>query len=167
MKPHFPKVRRHIQRAFLAWYAEHQDTVPLPLQYVRRKDEYLAFTLKGLQPAITFGLTWELAVYVVWQGKCWDLLASFESWPQHSAGGYYCELCKPAAGALFDSREALWQKQVFDPFLQWLNECLLPSRFLGLYTVGRASTYAKLLIELDPEAYRLLPIWIQEKTNSG
>ena len=166
MKSHFPKVRRRIQRAFLAWYAKHQDTLPLPLQHVRRKDDYLAFTLTGLHPAITFGLTWELVVYVEWQGICWDLLASFESWPRHSADGYYCELCKPEARTLFHSRKALWQDQVFDPFLQWLNESLLPSRFLGLYTVGRASTYAKLLIEPDPEAYRVLPVWIQEKTDS-
>ncbi len=165
MKSRFPKIRRHIQRAFLTWYAEQQAHFPLPLQYLRRKDNAIEFSALGLHPALGFSLTsWEMNVYVEWQGVFWDFLISLEAVPYHSVNGYFCDLCKVDSRVLFPSREAVWQDHLFDPFLKWLNDTLLPAKWLGLYGgVEQGCTWAELLTEPDPKATEVLPLWLPER----
>jgi hypothetical protein len=51
---------------------------------------------------------------------------------------------------------------VFEPFLNWLNNTLIPAKWLGLYgEIGcEASTWVELLIEPDSKATRVLPLWL-------
>ncbi|MEQ1603132.1 MAG: hypothetical protein ABL885_15355 [Methylophilaceae bacterium] len=164
MKPRFPKVRCHIQRAFLAWYNKHQAQFPQSLQYTGRKDDYLEFSIVGLHPAIGIKLSWELAVYIEWQGEFWDYLNSFEAVPRYSSSGgyYYCELCDSEERKPFLNREVLWEGHVFNPFLKWLHDTLLPAKWLCLYRLEDGCTWAKLLTEPDLEATELLPVWLLE-----
>jgi hypothetical protein len=41
------------------------------------------------------------------------------------------------------TREALWQDQLFEPFLKWVNERLAPATWLRLYGT-KGGTWAKL-----------------------
>lgn len=42
------------------------------------------------------------------------------------------------------TREALWAKDVFEPFLEWVNDTLAPARWIKLSRYGGA-TWAKLV----------------------
>jgi hypothetical protein len=159
IKLRFPKVRRHIQRAFLAWYNKYQPQFPQPIQYSERRDDYLEFSIVGLHPAIGIKLSWDLAVYIEWQGEFWDYLNSFEAVPQHIIGGYYCRLCDSEERKLFPNREAMWEDHVFNPFLKWLDDTLLPAKWLCLYRLEDGCTWGKLLAEADHKASEVLPVW--------
>ena len=165
MKSHFPKVRRRIHRAFFDWYAKNHEQFPLPLQYVGRKDNCLQIGIPGLHPAISIILTWEIVASVEWQGDCWDLLTCFEAIPQHSARGYTCALCDQQARIHFATREALWQDHLFMPFLNWLNDTLLPAKWIGLYgSYEHGVTWVELITEPNPKpnAIAVLLLWLPD-----
>jgi hypothetical protein len=160
VKTPFPKLKNRSHRAFVDWYRQQPDRLPVPVSYGGRKRDSLQLTLTGLHPALVVTLTWELVIAVEWQDHCWDLLACFEAAPIHRTDGYYCDLCLPEAQVPYHSREALWQNHLFEPFADWLTHKLLPARWLGLYSLeGRGVTWAKLLDEPDAEAEILLPVW--------
>jgi hypothetical protein len=157
----FPKMRRCIQKTFATWQAKQAEQFLVPLHFLKRTDRCLDFCFKGLNPALTIFLSWEIGVGVDWQGENWDFLIFFETVPEHKADGYHCSLCiDEYAQITYSSREDLWQDHLFQPFLEWFNEYLVPARWLGLYkTDDKGCTWAKLLNEPDPEAFQLLPVW--------
>jgi hypothetical protein len=159
LKSRFPKVRQKNQRAFLAWLCEHQSSFKRPLQFVRRKDDYLEMSIPGLNPSLNIYLSCEISVSVNWQGCCWDLLVCFDTVPRHSADDYYCALYEPEYRTFYANRKALWQAELFDPFLNWLNNKLFLAKWLGLYRV-KGGTWAELLDEPDPKASVVLPVWL-------
>jgi hypothetical protein len=115
MKLNFPKVRSKIQRAFFTWYAEHQDEFPRPLQLVGRTEGNLLLTMSGLNPVLSINLySRELNVCVEWQGKGWDMLVAYDADAELSDNGYYDRMTLPEYRVLYDSREALWQKELFE-----------------------------------------------------
>jgi hypothetical protein len=170
LKHRFPKVRRKIQRAFLAWLNEHQYGFNHPLQFVSREDGYLLMGMPRLNPALHIYLNQGgIGVSVYWQGICWDLLVCFDAVPMATVDGYFCALCQPEHRIYYANREALWQAELFDPFLVWLNTKLIPAIWLGLYR-NKGATWAELLRKPDPEAHVLLPLWLsqeQEINNEG
>ena len=90
MKTCFPKARSRLERAFIAWYREHENDFQRPLLLVRRTDDDLLFTMPGLNPALSILLhSWEFGVYAEWQGQDWDLLMSYSASPEHTDNGYY------------------------------------------------------------------------------
>ena len=97
ISPHRPhKARRRLHRAFFQWIHDNQSRfLTAPFQTIKRTDRFLAFTIPGLNPALSFGLsTWELGVHVDWQNTWWDALVFFESCPEAVADGYICDLCE-------------------------------------------------------------------------
>ena len=159
----YPKMRRRIQKTFADWQTKQAEQFLVPLHYLKRTDRCLDFSFDGLNPALSIFLTWEIGVCVDWQGECWDCLIFFESSPEHKADGYHCSLCiEEYAQITYPSRENLWQEHMFEPFLQWINETLVPARWLGLYSSNKGSTWVKLLSEPDPDAFQLLPVWCSE-----
>lgn len=160
MQPHFPKLRHRSHRAFVDWFSQNPDRLPVPIRSVGRKGDSLQLAITGLHPAFVVTLTWELVIAVEWQGHCWDLLECFEAAPARRANGYYCNLCLPEAQIPYPSREALWRNHLFEPFADWLAYTLLPANYLGLYGLhGRGVTWVELLDKPDAEAAIVLPVW--------
>jgi hypothetical protein len=81
--------------------------------------------------------------------------------------GYYCALCIPEYRTYYACREALWQAELFEPFLDWLNNKLFPAIWLGLYQGKGGGTWAELLNETDPEALVLLPVWLPQEQETN
>jgi hypothetical protein len=163
-------VRRKIQRAFLAWLNCHQGGFKYPLQFVSREDGYLIMGMPNLNPALHVFLNQGgMGMSLYWQGCCWDFLVCFDAAPIPTADGYYCAFCIPEYRTYYASREALWQAELFEPFLDWLNNKLFPATWLGLNRT-KGATWAELLRKPDPEAHVLLPVWLpqeQETNNDG
>lgn len=163
-KPRFPKMRRCIQKIFVDWQAKQSEQFLVPLHYLKRTDRCLEISFRGLNPALSIFLTWEIGVCVDWECECLDCLVYFEAYPQHDTNGYHCGLCiDEYAQITYPSREDLWQEHLFQPFLAWFK----PARYLGLYrTDDKGCTWVKLLNEPDSEAFQLLPVWcLDEKIN--
>ena len=137
-----------IQGAFITWLANNKSRFLVPTSVGRRDDQSLDILLQGVNPIIQVSLNdGELVAATEWQGKCIDFLFSFESYPTKLAdGSYYCEHCTDEARRVFASLEDLWVDHLFEPFLVWVNEKLVPSPWLSLNDLG-GLTYAKLLQE--------------------
>jgi hypothetical protein len=161
LKTRLPKMRRCIHKTFAEWHAKQGGRFSMPLHYLKRTDYCLELTFRALNPAMSIFLTQEIGVCVEWRGKCWDCLIFFEAYPQRSTDGYHCSLCiEEYSRIAYTSRENLWQEHMFEPFLQWINERLVPANWLGLYSSNKGSTWAKLLSEPDPDAFQMLPVWL-------
>lgn len=125
--------------------------------------------MPGLNPALQIYLNqMGIGVSVYWQDFCWDLLVCFDAAPVPTANGYCCALCQPEFRTYYANREALWQAELFDPFLDWLNNKLYPAIWLGLYRGkdGSTWTWAELMDMPDPEANVLLPVWLPQKQDA-
>lgn len=159
------KARRRLHRAFFHWLHDNQSRFITQLfRIIKRTDRFLEFTIPGLNPALSFGLsTWELEVHVHWQNTYWDSLDFFETFPEAVSDGYICRLCKSEGRTTYPSREALWIADVFEPFLEWVNTELIKMHWLVLYGVANESTRARLMInEPDPKADFNVPVWLHK-----
>jgi hypothetical protein len=155
------KTRRRLHRTFFRWLHDNQSRfLTPPFRIIKRTDRFLEFTIPGLNPALSFGLsTWELGVHVQWQNTWWDALVFFESLPEAVPNGYICHLCELDGLTIYASREDLWVAHDFEPFLEWVNTELTPTRWLVLNGEADASTSARLANEPDPESAFNLPVW--------
>lgn len=156
-----PKVRRKLHRAFFAWLVTKPACSSLSAILIKeRQDDFVSFTLQGLNPALSFGLSkWELGVHVQWQGIHWDSLIFFESIPQAKSGSYVCALCEAEYQKHYPNKTALWVDHDFEPFLEWINNQLISTRWLALYGIAEGSTWASLVDQPDCDAQTNLPIW--------
>ena len=143
-----PELQTEIQEAFIAWLATNKNRFIIPCSAGIRDDYSLIILLQDVNPIIQISLNdRDLVAATEWQGKCIDFLFSFESCPTELAdGSYYCELCAEDPPRVFATLEELWINDLFEPFLIWVNEKLVPSPWLSLNYIGR-STYAMLLQE--------------------
>ena len=137
-----------IQGAFIAWLATNKNRFLVPVSVGTRTTHSLDILLGGVNPIIQISLNdRDLVAATEWQGRCIDFLFSFESCPAQLANGRYCcELCTDEPQRVFESLEDLWIDHIFEPFLVWVNEKLVPSPWLSLNDLGGA-TYAMLLQE--------------------
>ena len=137
-----------IQGAFIAWLATNKNRFLVPVSVGTRTNHFLDILLGGVNPIIQISLNdRDLVAATEWQGRCIDFLFSFESCPAQLANGRYCcELCTDEPQRVFESLEDLWTDHLFEPFVMWVNEKLVPSPWLSLNYIGGA-TYAMLLQE--------------------
>lgn len=146
-----PKARRRIHRAFLKWMQENRHRFLVPVNIRHRTDQSIELAFAGYHPIISAWLSNQcIDVPVNWQGQCWDLLCSFEPAPSTVTGGYHCLLYSPEDRQIFSSRDALWASEVFELFLNWVNETLLSANWVALYKFG-GSTMAR-LCTVQPDA---------------
>lgn len=162
----FPKVRRQIHKAFFCWYHGNAHRFKVPLRYVYRTDRYLEFTFHGLHPYLSISLTDEIGIHVTKHGIWWDALRFFEVYPQRVDGGYQCALCNTEAQETYATLDALWRDHLFEPFLAWVNDTLVPARYLGIYGfIDEGATWARLLNpETEPpdddSPTSVVPVWL-------
>ena len=158
------KARRRFHRAFIQWLHDNQSRfLTAPFQIIKRTDNFLVLTIPGLNPALSFGLsTWELGIHVEWQNTRWDSLVFFESLPEAVSDGYICRLYYADERITYPHREALWIDQDFEPFLEWVNTELTPTRWLAL-SEANSSTWAELVSQPNPEAKTTVPVWFEKR----
>lgn len=146
-----PKARRRIHRVFLEWLRKNRHRFRVPVEIKHRTDQAIELAFAGYHHSLSAYLSnWCLDVSVNWQGECWDLLGSFESNPSTVTGGYHCLLCSPEDRQTFINRDALWTAEVFEPFLEWVNQTLAPANWIALYDFG--GSIAARLSTVPPEA---------------
>jgi hypothetical protein len=138
--------RRMIQRAFLKWLEENRARFAIEIKLGRRSDTVQQFTFAGINSAISGVLsTYEVSVFVMHRGACWDFLLDVDAEPKRVPGGYVCDLCPPESRPVFRDRLALWTDHLFEPFLEWVNESLVKAKWLALYGGSDYATWARLL----------------------
>ena len=70
-----------------------------------------------------------------------DMLVSYSTSPKRVPGGYICEQCRDfiqsgyhpdpeAKLVVLPTREAVWESDLFEPFLVWVNQSLAPATTL-------------------------------------
>ena len=69
---------------------------------------------------------------------------SLEAVPKRVPGGYVCDLCPPGSRPVFPNRPSLWTAELFEPFLQWVNEGLAKAKWLALYGSPDFAAWARL-----------------------
>jgi hypothetical protein len=136
--------RLRLQRVFDAWYRTNMSRFLVDLEFVRRTDDYLHFAFHGFERSIDATLSADLSVHITWDGVWWDELLTLEAYPIKTEGGYVCSECDPTTRPVFPTRQALWEAELFDPFLAWVNECLAVAQTLHLSRTG-GMTSAKLI----------------------
>ena len=141
--PRRMKARPKIQRAFDRWYRASEARFAIKLEFIRRTDSCLTFGFQGVRRIIDVSLSYDLSVHVTWEDTSWDMLLSLDAYPKRVPDGYVCTECDPATRQTFPNREALWECDLFEPFLVWVNEKLAPADALHLYGAG-GMTAAKL-----------------------
>ncbi|NJD07796.1 MAG: hypothetical protein FIA97_15060 [Methylococcaceae bacterium] len=158
----FPRsIRPRIQRAFFQWWHSRKARFAVPLHVVIRRNDCLELGVIGLTPLISITLTWEICVAVDWSGQCWDLLLALETLPSRTPNGYVCEMCKAEDRTVYPSREALWIDELFEPFLELINNELANASWLALYqSVG--ATWATLENAADEKAIHCVPVWVAD-----
>jgi hypothetical protein len=189
MRTRFPKVRSRIEKAFIAWYPEHEQEWERPLSLLSRKDGEMTFTLQDLNPNLRIFLhDWKFGAYLNarsyrdalefgicldWQGQIWSVLMSFVVVPERTPNGYYDRFTLSDDRKLYSSREALWEAEMFEPLMNWINNRLLPIKRLDLYqrcesdgevvkTWATPLLEAEPLLEPDPEAIASLLVWLDQ-----
>jgi len=84
---------------------------------------------------------------------CLDLVIDIGLAESRSEHGYTNLFYMPEARVYYTDRYALWESEVFHPFLEWCNATLAKANWLALYELDNSgSTWTKLLDEADPEA---------------
>ncbi len=148
--------RRRLHRAFVKWFLDNRHRFPIELAFQRRTDRSIRFSFAGINPAIDAVVhTYGLSVGVKWEDECWDLIGDWDATPKRFARGYACKMCLDYFQSshpdeeftdYFATREEVWAKDVFEPFLEWVNDELAPARWIKLSRYGGA-TWAKLIRE--------------------
>jgi hypothetical protein len=77
--------------------------------------------------------------------ECWDLIVDFDAEPRRVPGGFVGGLCPTDARPIFPTRAARWTDEIFQPFLDRVNEDLATARSVGLYGKPDHGMWAKLL----------------------
>lgn len=148
------KVRPRIQRAFFSWLALNRHRLSIDLYIEGRTDRYVKFSFVGINRAISAALNhYEICVAIDYNGECWDLMGGWDASPRPSAKGYFCRSCRDYYHTTnpdeeftqyFPSREAVWEDDIFEPFLRWVNDDLAKAEWLGIYGKWGGVTWARL-----------------------
>jgi hypothetical protein len=152
--PKHIKARHRIQHAFHNWYRVNQSRFLVELDFIRRSHRVMEFGFAGVVRRITVHLrrNGDLDVIVWWpeddrKGEALDMLAWYDSAPKRVPGGYICQWCNPETRLTLPSREAIWQNDLFELLLKWVNECLAPATELQCNVNEYGSSYATLMPE--------------------
>ena len=116
------------------------------LELLKRTDTCLDIGFCQISRILTATLSYdEISIAVVWNNECWDMLRYFETYPKRVPGGYVCEECPADSRPTFPSREALWRAEVFEPFLEWVNQNLAHAEAVSISGDPGRMTWARLV----------------------
>ena len=73
------------------------------------------------------------------------MLISLDTSPVRVPAGYVCTMCAPETRPTLPSWEAVWETDLFNPLLRWVNERLAPANALHI-SGDDGFTIAKLVV---------------------
>ena len=129
------RCRRRLHRAFLQWYSASRGRFLIDLEVLKRTDGHIEIGFCKISRVLTATLSSNgLDVVIEWQGTCWDLLRCFDADPEPVPGGYVRGLCPADGRPIFTSRDDLWRSEIFEPFLEWVNDELTKAVAVSIYS---------------------------------
>lgn len=138
--------RRRWQKAFIQWYTANEQRFAIKLELLKLTDTRLAVGFSGVSRALTANVMCnEISVVVEWQGFLWDIIQDFETYPQRIPAGYACSQCPEDVRPIFPTRKALWCAEVFEPFLEWVNQDLANAVAVSLSGTPDEASWARLV----------------------
>ena len=121
---------RMIQRAFLSLLEENRSRFAIKIKLGRRNDGVQQFAFAGINSAVSGVLsTYEISVYVMHQGACWDFLLDVDTELRRVPAAMFATSARRNLAPVFP---ALWTDHLFEPFLEWVNESLAKAKWLAL-----------------------------------
>lgn len=154
------------RRAVYHWLSSSHvgDIVRVPREQHQISTE---FRLSKLHPTVRIfvnGTT--IAASVHYGGRCWDLLQCFETGPKKVADGWINQISVPGFERVYESVDALWKAEVFEPFRAWFELTLSTAEVLVLYGTRSdargGTTWAKLMpwkTPVIPYEIARFPVW--------
>jgi len=128
---------------FLNWLKANHSRFTLSPRVIRHYKNRVELNFIGITNAIRvlFYPATGIMVNVFWKGIDWDFIEDFDVAVVKSKAGYGCALCEELQ--VYPTRNALWIKHGFEPFLDWSNSELATAKWLELYE-SKCGTSAKL-----------------------
>ena len=146
------KWRRKWQRDFVAWYLGNETRFKIKLELLRRHDDYLTLAFASLSRVIIVWVTAdEITVSVEWEGELWDYICDFDTSPCRVPGGYVCSECPEDKRDVYPSRASLRCAEVFEPFLNWVNQQLADSSALSVSGSANEASWVRLIPRSEEE----------------
>lgn len=111
----------------------------------------------------------DLSLAVTWGGTNWDTLISVGAAPIKFGARWQCGQCPADARRTYNSLQAFWDSELFQPMRAWIDVKLLPANVLLLKRSRDGGlTWAELSASIDASAFRdpylfaVLPIHAEE-----
>lgn len=121
------------RRVFLAWAAEHAETLGAVLP-VRRNRTGTEVRFANVNPALSFLISaTSICVTVSYARRCCDLV-TFDSAPRRVIGGYEDDLAMPEYAVVYPDQHSLWEREVFDYFRRWYAKKFAAATELWLHS---------------------------------
>jgi len=145
-----PKSRRKFHRAFATWYSRNAHRFAVKLYFKLRTDNFIICGFVEVTQAIIVSISGDgINMPINWQDQHWDLLGWFDAPAAHSEKGYFNLLTEPEHRSYYSTRIELWEKESFEPFLDWVNTTLATSKCLCLFDHDGGSS-ARFYAEAPP-----------------
>lgn len=156
-------IRSRLTRLFLHWLNTNKTRFLIQPRMLTKRKKEIKFSFVGVPIQLRGRFSHRgISIYVSWKGRYWDIIADFDIGERRSSSGHFCCLCDPEHLIYYRTREELWIKHEFGPFLDWCNSTLVNARWLGIYRYDEdsGSTWAKLLREdsVNVEADRCIAL---------
>ena len=140
------KCRRKYHRAFARWYAENEQRFAVKLRLLKRTDTILHIAFCRVTTILTASvMDYEIDVDAVFDCTHWDQILWLDARTKRVPGGYVCDLCPEDARVTYPTREAIWQTEIFEPFLEWVNDHLMNAVALSVSGTPDRATWARLV----------------------
>lgn len=107
----------------------HAGELPLPIQRIWRRGESTHLQFAGAHPGLRFSLHANHSLWTAlhWRGKPPALLHDIDTAPARRADGrWHCLLCNEAHRKVFDTLDALWEDELFLPWMRHVQALLQP-----------------------------------------
>ncbi len=142
------KIRPRLQREFLAWYRENANRFAIKLRLNSRKSDCMEFGFVGITPIIFANPLYKgnLSIRVIFNGLHFDDLVWLDAYATHTPQGYFNKFLLPEFRVFHPTRKEFWRLEIFEPLLEWVNECLAQAKWVRLSRLDdEGSSWAKLI----------------------
>lgn len=165
--------KNFVRRNFDYWMRSNRHRFRHQPFIAKNRRGYFTFHFQGITHVISGHISKHgfFEIRVVFQRIFWDIIMEFDVHPCTTRNGqYFCRSCQfgyedgatDQPPALYSSREELWAKHSFEPFLQWTEINFRPENRLCLGQVDdRSGTWAaiKHKEDIDPDKWDyVLPV---------
>ena len=117
--------RNFLQRTFHDWRAKNRSLFQRKVIGVHYQRGSISFRLTHSKELVVYINHQGAGVAYVENGETLDLLVCFDMLEQRGSDGLYrcgwCVMHDPTQAIAYESREALWEKEVFEPLMEWIN----------------------------------------------